>query len=122
MNIIKDHTPDNVYQPIRSNGKARGYHARNKPAIPTRVMGRGMDNFHTGDQGVSSNRGGSQGFHSTCPVPNRYRDCQWGNNYPGGQGSRDNSHCSSPRNPFEYASQAEDLICLSGSVYSECLF
>ena len=129
INIIKDHAPDNVYQPIRSNGKGRGYHApvaqagpgwgaRANPPIPTRVTGRGMDNFHNGAQGVSSSRDGSQGLHYTCPVPNGYRDCQWGNNYPGGQGSRDNSRCSSPRNPFECASQAEGDLSIP-SVYSE---
>ena len=67
---------------------------------------------------MSSSRGGSQGFHYTHPVPNGYRDRQWGNNYSGGQGSQDNSHCSSPRNPFEYASQAEGDLSIP-SVYSE---
>ena len=77
-----------------------------------------MDNFHNGAQGVSLSRGGSQGFHSTCPVPNGYRDRQWGNNYPGGQGSWDNNRCSSPRDPFEYASQREGDLSIP-SVYSE---
>ena len=94
IQIIKDHAPHNVYKPPgrgQSAGHGKGYQAAAANAVPTKVAGKGMDNFH----GVNHNRGG----------------------YPGNQGRQSEGHYSHQGNPFDQASHAEGDVSIP-SVYS----